>query len=74
MKLKDYRELKGISRAKFGVLVGVGGIQIWRYETGRSMPKPEIVSAISAATQGAVTADDHHRAVAEAAAQKAVAA
>ena len=69
MKLKDYRDLKRISRAKFGALVGVGGIQVWRYETGRSVPKPAIVKAIADATAGAVTADDHHRAVAERAAE-----
>lgn len=64
MRLKDYRQLRGLSRAAFGQLVGVTGIQVWRWETGRSMPKPAVVDAIRAGTGGAVTAEDHHQAVA----------
>lgn len=63
MKLKDYRQLRGLSRQQFGQLVGVTGVQVWRWETGRSMPKPEVVDAIRAGTGGAVTAEDHHQAV-----------
>lgn len=64
MKLKDYRQLRRLSRAAFGQLVGVTGVQVWRWETGRSMPKPAVVDAIRAGTGGAVTAEDHHQAVA----------
>ncbi len=63
MKLKEYRKLRGLSRAKFGKLIGVSGLQVWRYETGRTMPKPEVVQAIAGATQGAVTAQDCHDAL-----------
>jgi DNA-binding XRE family transcriptional regulator len=65
MKLQDYRKLRGISRAKFGQLVGATGIQVWRWETGRCMPKPAMIQRIWANTQGAVTADDHQRAIEE---------
>ncbi|MEY4952372.1 MAG: putative antitoxin of bacterial toxin-antitoxin system, YdaS/YdaT [Pseudomonadota bacterium] len=63
MELKEYRRLRGLSRASFGRLVGVTGMQVWRWETGRSMPKPPVVDAIRSGTGGAVTAEDHQRAV-----------
>ena len=43
MKLKDYRQLAKMTREQFGALVGVTGVQVWRWEAGRSMPKPRIV-------------------------------
>lgn len=69
MKLENYRELRGLSRAAFGKLVGVNWVTVYRWETGRCMPKPAMIKRIWASTQGAVTADDHQRA-AEARAQK----
>lgn len=65
MKLKDYRQLAKMTREQFGALVGVTGVQVWRWEAGRSMPKPRIVDVIRAGTGGAVTAEDHHQAVRE---------
>lgn len=65
MKLQDYRKLRGLSRAGLGLLVGVTGIQIWRIETGRSMPRPVTVRSIYEESNGAVTADDHSRAFEE---------
>lgn len=62
MKLADYRKLKGYSRAKLGELLLVTGVTVWRWETGRSIPKPLMIRAIAHHTQGAVSADDHHRA------------
>ena len=64
MKLKEYRKLRGLSRAKFGVLVQASGLTVWRWETGRSMPEPSKITLIKEVTKGAVTADDHHQAVA----------
>lgn len=63
MKLQDYRKLRGISRARFGALVGITGIQIWRIETGRSFPTPPNIKKIWIETGGAVTANDHAAAV-----------
>jgi DNA-binding XRE family transcriptional regulator len=64
MKLQEYRKLRGLSRAAFGKLVGANWVTVYRWETGRSMPKPAMIQRIWANTQGAVTADDHHQAVA----------
>jgi transcriptional regulator with XRE-family HTH domain len=72
MKLHEYRKLRGMTREQFGQLVGVTGIQVWRWETGRSMPKPAVIDTIRAGTGGAVTAEDHHQAVRERANGKAV--
>ena len=63
MKLKDYRLLRKLSRAAFGKLVGVTGLQVWRWETGRSFPKTPMIDTIRAGTGGAVTAEDHWQAV-----------
>lgn len=58
MKLKDYRtKVAKLSRAKFGALIGVTGITVWRYETGRQIPRPETILAICKVTKNQVTAD-----------------
>ena len=58
MKLKDYRALIKISRAKAGAALGVTGLSIWRWETGRCMPGGEMLAKIKTWSKGAVTADD----------------
>ncbi len=63
MQLKDYRALRNLTRAAFGKLVGITGIQVWRIETGRCFPRAATARAITAATAGAVTAADHSAAV-----------
>lgn len=73
MELKEYRKLRKLSRAAFGKLVHASGVQVWRWETGMSMPKPDTVEAIRIGTGGAVTADDLHKAVAAAKKSKAAA-
>ena len=65
MKLKDWRKLKRLTRAGFGELIGVNGITVWRWESGRGLPSSDRMQKIWERTDGAVTADDHHRAVAE---------
>ena len=62
MRLEDYRKLRKLSRAGFGLLVGVSGIQIWRIERGLSMPRGRTVRAIYEESAGAVTAADHQAA------------
>lgn len=65
MKLKEWRKLKQISMEKFAARVGATGPTVWRWETGRGLPSSERMQKIWLETAGAVTADDHHRAVAE---------
>jgi DNA-binding transcriptional regulator YiaG len=47
LKLFESRQRMGLSRAKFGKLVGRTGVTIWNYETGRS----DIPAAIKLAVQ-----------------------
>ena len=58
MKLKDYRKLRGLTRRAAGEALGVNQITIWRWETGRSAPRPEQARVIIAWSAGAVTAAD----------------
>lgn len=62
MKLKDYRQLAGLSREKLGELIGITGLQVWRIETGRCFPKASTSRSIYAVTNGAVTVADHSEA------------
>ena len=63
MQLIEFRKGRKLSRAALGKMVGVDGITIYRWETGRSMPKPAQVRKVQEVTEGAVTADDHQQAV-----------
>ena len=58
MKLKDYRTLVGFTREEMGARLGVSGITVWRWETGRATPRPAMIRKIAASTAGAVTASD----------------
>lgn len=59
MKLKDYRtKIAKLSRAKAAEQLGVHQIQVWRWETGRSVPEPETILAIVKWSGGKVTADE----------------
>ena len=62
MKLKDYRQLRSLTRAELGELVGITGISVWRIETGRSFPRGSTIRKIHEATAGAVTVADHSEA------------
>lgn len=59
MKLLDYRKLRKFSRAQFGALVGITGIQVWRIETGRCFPRAATSRKILEVSEGAVTVADH---------------
>lgn len=65
MKLSEYRKLRNLNRAQFGAEVGATSISVWRWETGRCMPKPRMITRIREATAGAVTLEDHGRAFEE---------
>jgi transcriptional regulator with XRE-family HTH domain len=58
MLLKDYRKLARLTRQQTGDALGVTGITIWRWETGRAMPGTETLLKIKEWSKGAVTADD----------------
>jgi transcriptional regulator with XRE-family HTH domain len=58
MKLKDYRNSQALSRAKAAEQLKVHDVQLWRWETGRSVPTPENILAIIKWSRGAVTAEE----------------
>ena len=59
MDLKKYRTKHAkLSREKMGDLVGVTGITVWRWETGRSTPSPDDMRRVLDATGGKVTPND----------------
>lgn len=59
MLLQDYRmKVAKLSREKAGAQIGVNGITIWRWETGRSIPPPELLRKVQEWSAGAVTPND----------------
>ena len=67
MDLRSYRKKHGITLDDMGRSVGVTGVTVHRWETGKARPTLDAVEAIQRATGGAVTAADFMRATAEAA-------
>ncbi len=59
MELKQYRKLRKLTRAAFGQLAGITGIQVWRIETGRCFPRGTTIRKIVEVSDGAVTVADH---------------
>lgn len=58
MNFQDYRKKRGLSRAKVGAALGVDGLTVWRWETRRSIPKPDTILKIIAWSSGEVTANE----------------
>ncbi len=59
MDLKTYRTtVAGISRAKAGEALGVDGVTVYRWETGRSYPAPDLQQKVIEWSGSQVTADD----------------
>ena len=58
MLLQDYRNSLKLSREKAGKALGVSGITVWRWETGRSMPEKPQLQKIAKWSKGKVTAND----------------
>lgn len=67
MKLSDYLSGQNESPAAFAAAIGVSRQAVHRYKAGERVPRPEVLSRIRAATNGAVTADDFMPAPREAA-------
>ena len=57
MKLREYRELFGLSQKEFAKAANVSGMAISRYESGR-IPSSSAMRRIIEVTDGAVTAND----------------
>jgi transcriptional regulator with XRE-family HTH domain len=69
MDLRTYRKQRRITLDEMGRAVGVTGVTVHRWETGKARPTLDAVERIEAATAGEVTARDFLRApAAEAAA------
>jgi len=62
MRLEKYLELGGESVQRFSERSGVHEQSVYRYKRGERVPNPEATEKIKAATEGAVTANDHHEA------------
>lgn len=58
MKLKTYRKQQGLSRAKVAEALGVTGVTVWRWETGRMFPSAPVMKRIAKWSGGQVTPND----------------
>lgn len=60
MQLAQYLKRNKVSRAEFASRIGVDPVSVWRWENGRVFPL-RYIAAITAATEGKVTANDFIR-------------
>lgn len=67
MDLRAFRKLHRITLDDMGRALGVTGVTVHRWETGKARPTLDAVEAIQRATGGAVTAADFMRQTTEAA-------
>lgn len=59
MQLLRFRtRVAKVSRASAGQALGVTGITVWRWETGRSIPTPPALKAIDSWSGGKVKPND----------------
>lgn len=54
-RLKEIRELRGLSQVDLGERAGMSHIQVYRYETGRNEPSPDMIARFAKALD--ITAD-----------------
>lgn len=54
-RLKEVRELRGLTQVDLGERAGMSHIQVYRYETGRNEPSPDMIARFAKALD--VTAD-----------------
>ena len=67
MRLSDYLQESGLSAAEFGRKAGITHrVTMSRYVRGLRIPRPDEMGRITAASEGAVTANDFYAAYAEA--------
>lgn len=57
MKLATYMKRHNITRSDFAAKIGVDRVSVYRWETGKVFPI-RYIGKITAATKGAVTAND----------------
>lgn len=62
MKLSEWRKSHGFSQAQAATLIEVTQPAYCRYESGRNMPRPEVMARIREVTGGTVTANDFYAA------------
>lgn len=60
MKLRDWRRARGMNVEAVAAMVGVTTGTVYGWEQGRTVPKKNVLKAIVAKTDGAVTANDFH--------------
>ena len=58
MQLKTYLDDAKLTLDEFGKRVGVSGVTVHRWATGKNRPAWEVLPKIAQATSGAVTAAD----------------
>lgn len=60
MLLQDWRKTLAEPKSKYQVAkdLDVKWTTVWRWETGRARPQPEMIKKITAYTGGQVTAND----------------
>lgn len=60
MKLKDYREKVEVSFSTTAEELGIVESQLWRYESGLSIPRKEIMLRIKEWSKGCVQPNDFY--------------
>jgi DNA-binding transcriptional regulator YiaG len=58
MRLQPYLDLKNLSHADFGKLVGASEFGVRKWARGERTPRPEAIRKIQEVTAGAVSAAD----------------
>ena len=60
MHLKEYLHQAGLSETAFSEMVGVSQQAVSRYASGKRIPRSAVLTRITEATDGQVTANDFH--------------
>lgn len=58
MRLSEFLDRKRLTLDAFGAMVGVSGVSVHRWKTGKGVPSFRKLKKISEVTDGAVTQDD----------------
>lgn len=58
MKLRDWREKRGLNQSDLGGQLEISAASVSRIENGEYIPSGKVLVAIESATKGAVTASD----------------
>lgn len=60
MKLKEYREAVGVSFSDLKDSLGISKSQLSRYESGQSIPRPDLMIKIKEWSKGCVQPNDFY--------------